>query len=63
MDKNNNEDNNNSSDNWRDSSFWKYIWPTLLGVAVSLFCVGRPLHEVAAMFLLMMLVILFIYYR
>lgn len=53
----------NSDNNWRNSFFWKWIWPTLLGVAVSLLCKGRPLHEVVAMFLLMMLVILFIYYR
>jgi hypothetical protein len=48
---------------WRNSFFWKWIWPALLGYAVSLLCFDKSLHEVAGMFLLLVLLILFIYYR
>ena len=51
------------SNKWRDSFFWKWVWPMLLGIAVSLLCKGKPLNEVIAMFLIMFLVLLVIYYR
>lgn len=50
-------------EDWKKSFFWSHVWPTAIRVAVGL--VTSDLSIIARMgaFLLMILVILFIYYR
>lgn len=50
-------------ENWKKSFFWSHVWPTAIGVAVGLVTSDLSIIARIGAFLLMILVILFIYYR